>query len=80
MDDAGPVTMLYAQSPFSQEPTKHRHGRVTRWFYAQLPFARQEPKRPRRRVARWSVRIVGLLILLVLFYLIWAGISRAGLI
>jgi hypothetical protein len=78
VDDAGPVTMLYAQSPFPQEPTKGRHGRVTRWFYAQLPFARQKPKRRRRRVIRWLLRIIGVIAALVLLYLIWAAMSRAG--
>ena len=42
-------------------------------FYAETPFARQEPERRSRRVARWSIRIIGLLILLVFAYLIWAG-------
>jgi hypothetical protein len=74
VEDAGPVTMLYAKTPFPQEPTKRRHGRVARWLYAQSPFASQEPKRRRRRVARWSVRVIGLLVLLVFVYLIWAGI------
>jgi len=48
-------------------------------FYAETPFARQEPKRRSSRVVRWSVRIIGLLVLLVFAYLIWAGVSRAGL-
>jgi hypothetical protein len=42
-------------------------------FYAETPFARQEPERWSRRIARWSIRIIGLLILLVFAYLIWAG-------
>ena len=42
-------------------------------FYAETPFARQEPERRSRRIARWSIRIIGLLILLVFAYLIWAG-------
>jgi hypothetical protein len=43
-------------------------------FYAEAPFAGRERKRRSRRVARWSVRIIGLLALLVLAYLIWARI------
>ena len=42
-------------------------------FYAETPFARQEPERRSRRVARWSIRIIGLVILLVFAYLIWVG-------
>jgi hypothetical protein len=42
-------------------------------FYAETPFARQEPERRSRRVARWSIRMFGLLVLLVFAYLIWAG-------
>jgi hypothetical protein len=47
-------------------------------FYAQTPFARQEPKRRRRLVIRWLLRIIGVIAALVLLYLIWAAMSRAG--
>ena len=43
-------------------------------FFTQSPFAPHEPKRRSRRVARWSVRIFGLVVMLVFVYLIWVGI------